>query len=223
MIITLEGAPAAGKSTICKSLVKSGVERIAEVNELFARPISSPPEWYFQRQIDRWSRAQAVNAKGDLAILDGDIFQPVWFNWMYPDRTDLGWHEILAYFTGKRNMIGLPNFYVYLWIGEKERRVREMNRSLKSGKSETDARAKVQRYNDMTGMESAYFMALRAEFPELVLIVEATSQIDVISAIRSHTPVAHSVDKVLAFLNDWLGNHDPKHLLSSAETKENPA
>ncbi len=41
--------------------------------------------WYFEREIERWELACEQDGTDRLIILDGDPYQPVWFNWIYPE------------------------------------------------------------------------------------------------------------------------------------------
>ena len=52
---------------------------IPEVNVLFVRPSNPDPFWYYQRQIECYQIARS-HAAEKLVILDGDPFQPIWYN-----------------------------------------------------------------------------------------------------------------------------------------------
>jgi hypothetical protein len=83
-IICLEGASAAGKTTLSDEIaVRTGAAVIAEVWALFARPSPEPPLWYLEKQVERWRIALKSAEKHGLAILDGDPFQPLWYGWAY--------------------------------------------------------------------------------------------------------------------------------------------
>jgi len=41
---------------------------------------SNDPYWYYERQTDRYKIAADSQAT---SILDGDIFQPIWYNWVF--------------------------------------------------------------------------------------------------------------------------------------------
>jgi predicted ATPase len=73
-IISIEGAPGVGKSTIAAALARLGAFVVPEVNQLFAEPKPEPPDWYYDRQNARWEMAQLKAAQGRLAVLDGDPF-----------------------------------------------------------------------------------------------------------------------------------------------------
>jgi hypothetical protein len=92
MIICFEGAPAVGKSTtsqIMANRYKAFV--VPEVNLLFARPKNEPENWYLNRQVARWEMGMRQLDNFDWIIFDGDLFQPLWFNWIYFDE---GWTDL---------------------------------------------------------------------------------------------------------------------------------
>ena len=106
MIITLEGAPAVGKSTIARELESgSGFKRIPEVNELFkSRPENESSDWYAKQQLKRMS---LTGLSAERCVFDGDPFQVVWFSWMYSERINQSWREKLQVFLDNKEALGL--------------------------------------------------------------------------------------------------------------------
>ncbi len=83
-IIAFEGASAVGKSTTCRELEKNyGAYIIPEVNSLFERPKNEHRTWYFEKQVERWNIAVQKSEQYELVILDGDIYQPLSYNWCF--------------------------------------------------------------------------------------------------------------------------------------------
>jgi hypothetical protein len=83
-IICLEGASAAGKTTLSHAIAaRTGAAVIAEVWALFEHPSPEPPLWYLERQVERWRFAIESSERYGLSILDGDPFQPLWYGWAY--------------------------------------------------------------------------------------------------------------------------------------------
>lgn len=116
-IICLEGASAVGKTTVSRLLEqKFGYIRVAEVNELFKRSTNESSTWYFERQIDRWKLAREVSKKGGIAVLDGDPFQPVWYNWIFANDGLQPLNEVFDFYHCKiqRGDIEFPNKYIVL-------------------------------------------------------------------------------------------------------------
>ncbi len=126
-IICFEGPSAVGKTTTSTALEAStGAYVVPEVNQLFSRPKDEPPEWYFERQLDRWSITVEQSKIHQLVILDGDPFQPLWYNWAY---NFIGWQELgfLERFYKPRiqtGEIGFPDLYIILSASEEELRQR---------------------------------------------------------------------------------------------------
>jgi deoxyadenosine/deoxycytidine kinase len=116
-IVCLEGASAVGKTTVSKLLEKEfGYVRIAEVNELFERSINESSTWYFERQIDRWKLAREVSRKGGVAVLDGDPFQPVWYNWIFANDGLQPLNKVFDFYQCRVQSgdIEFPNKYIVL-------------------------------------------------------------------------------------------------------------
>jgi len=79
MIICFEGPSAVGKTTLSQSL-SNDFQIIPEANQLFTRSENEPRLWYYQKQVERYQMAIQSTQP---VILDGDIFQPLWYNWTY--------------------------------------------------------------------------------------------------------------------------------------------
>lgn len=84
-LICVEGASAVGKTTTCRALSKRyNAYHIQEVNALWRnRPNPEPLFWYFEKQVERWAIAQEKLKDYEIVLFDGDLFQPMWYNWSY--------------------------------------------------------------------------------------------------------------------------------------------
>jgi hypothetical protein len=127
-VICLEGASSVGKSTTSKILERTyGFKRIPEVNELFKRTSNEKPEWYLEKQLERWAMASEISIAGGTAVLDGDPFQPLWYNWIF---NDLGFQDIgsvINFYSRavETQKIRFPNKYFILTAPESELRSRK--------------------------------------------------------------------------------------------------
>lgn len=112
-IVCLEGPSAVGKTSTASALAAAGAYVVPEVNELFPRPADEAPAWYLERQVERWM--MAARAPG-LAVLDGDPFQPLWYNWSYGFDRWQSLDELAAFYRPRilRGDIGFPDLYVIL-------------------------------------------------------------------------------------------------------------
>ena len=78
-IICFEGPSGIGKTTMGK-LLSATYNIVPEVNLLFQRPTNESKYWYHERQVERYSLCKQATKP---SILDGDIFQPIWYNWVF--------------------------------------------------------------------------------------------------------------------------------------------
>ncbi len=115
MILSFEGPPAAGKSTISKALAdnqKAFV--IPEVNLLFDRPDNVTENWFLSRQVERWEIGIKEKEKYEWIIFDGDLFQPLWFNWIFEDE---GWPtNYNEHFLSSRFFQVILNFQMFMFF-----------------------------------------------------------------------------------------------------------
>lgn len=122
-IICFEGASAVGKTTTAENLeAKCGAFVVPEVNLLFERPEDASAEWYFERQVGRWSIAQEQSKTHRLVILDGDPFQPLWYAWA---NNFVGWQSLdfmKSFYKAKiqNKTIGFPDLYFVFGASEVE-------------------------------------------------------------------------------------------------------
>jgi deoxyadenosine/deoxycytidine kinase len=117
MIIALEGASAIGKSTTARELsIVHGLKVIPEVNELFDRTSSDSEVWYLERQIDRWKMALEVSKSGGMAVLDGDVFQPLWYNFIFSKDPLQPIDLVIDFYRSAlvKNKISFPDIYFIL-------------------------------------------------------------------------------------------------------------
>lgn len=109
--ICFEGPSAVGKSTVAQLLSDSFLV-VPEVNLMYQRPPTPSHFWYFERQLDRYA---LCTQNPQNSILDGDVFQPVWYNWIYgypPSNPSL--EETTSFYRDalKNNQIAYPDIYV---------------------------------------------------------------------------------------------------------------
>ncbi|WKA54989.1 AAA family ATPase [Planococcus shixiaomingii] len=130
-IICLEGASGVGKSTTSRELIKRWDAYIVpEVNELFKRPPVMPENWYFERQVERWEIAQEKSHKYEWVVLDGDVFQPLWYNWSYNFEVfGQSLEKICDFYRAhlESGTVAFPDHYFLLCVGVAELRKRKEN------------------------------------------------------------------------------------------------
>jgi thymidylate kinase len=181
-IICFEGASAVGKTATSKALKdKCGAFVVPEVNQLFERPENEPDEWYFERQVDRWQLALENSQTDELVVLDGDPFQPLWYNWAY---NFVGWQKLdfMERFYGammQNKMIEFPHLYFIFSTSEAELRKRRAGDA-------TRQRRHFEIHLKMIAPMRRYFEAMHAAAPGQVLFLEAESIESNIEFIRQH-------------------------------------
>jgi len=210
-IISIEGAPGVGKSTIAAALARHGAFVVPEVNQLFAKPNPEPPDWYYDRQNARWEMAQLKAAQGRLAVLDGDPFQPIWFSWIFQDQN---WPPISDAVEFYRRRIAddrmeFPSLYVFAWIAEAERRERMLARERSRGLEEGGALRKTAHYARMVEPQRRFFTALADRFPGWVSFVETRSLDETLAGVRAAQKRTARMDglEALNFIAEWTAKN----------------
>jgi thymidylate kinase len=202
-IVCFEGPSAIGKTTTARALQTShSIEVIPDVAGLFERPSDGPADWYFERQVERWQLAQRCSVD---VVLDGDPFQPLWYNWAYDFA---GWQsldQLRAFYRPRvaRNEIAFPDFYVLFTASIEalhQRKLRDPARS----------RRNFERHLRFIEPQKKYFAAMEEFAPGLVLI--ASSGIidqNVAAVARALRSPRTRPDSLALFdaLIDWLHRH----------------
>lgn len=214
-IVCLEGASGVGKSTVAARLGDlTGAAVVPEVNLLFERKADEPRFWYFERQAKRW-RMAAGNAEkvGQISVLDGDPFQPLWYNWAY--RYDFGEPagEIHCFYARMlvEGKIGFPDRYFILSVSEEELRCRRE-------RDETRTRKNFEQHLRFIGPQRAYFeflSSLRSGWVEFVEngSVEATAR-KIDESIGTGPHRRQDPNELFESITNWLSRHDAAEFTS---------
>ena len=208
MILAIEGAPGAGKSTTADALSREGAYVVPEVNRLFAKPNPQPSDWYHDRQTARWEMARLRTSEGTLSILDGDPLQPIWFGWIFSNEAWPAPADSIEFYRSRfiEQRMMVPDRYVFLHIAEDERRQRMLTRERSRGLGEERAQWKTARYASLVAPQMAFFRALSERFPGWVAFIEAISIDRSVATIRSIDPSRPPPEslEVLDFIGDWI-------------------
>ncbi|MEM6967459.1 MAG: hypothetical protein AAF573_22035 [Bacteroidota bacterium] len=124
MIFSFGGASAIGKTTLCEAFSDTHLT-IPEVNLLFQNEERAGKLWYYEKQVERYRMAK--NAKRDI-IFDGDIFQPIWYNWIYGYPKVFASKEETQDFYLKKiqeGEIAFPDLYLIFYTAVEELRKRK--------------------------------------------------------------------------------------------------
>lgn len=205
-IICLEGASGIGKSTTCQAIAKQyNAYVVPEVNFLFERPNPEPENWYLERQVERWKIAQEKLKTYDFVLFDGDIFQPLWYNWIYEDEYPNSLPLLKESYRKqiKEKQIGFPDMYVHLSIDEHELRSRKEN-------DRTRRRSNFEKHLRLVEPQERYFQVMNSFSPNKVCFVDAISVegnvdriFDALSCLHNKKSRGHSI-WLFESLMDWL-------------------
>jgi thymidylate kinase len=201
-VICFEGPSSVGKTTTANAFrVAGSASVVREVNELYTRPADETDEWYFERQADRWSiaREQSIH---HLVILDGDPFQPLWYNWAYNfvNWQDLNFMEAFYKPRIQNRSIGFPDLYIIFSAGETELRKRKENDATRQRRGfETHLR--------MIEPQRRYFRALQMFSPWRVCFLDAkTIETNIKFIERSVSALArHPADESEQLFDKMIG------------------
>jgi hypothetical protein len=210
-LVCFEGPSAVGKTTLARQLANTlGATVISEVAMLFSRPADPPPTWYFERQVERWQQASSAARSSDLVILDGDPFQPFWYNWAYHS---VGWEALdtlVAFYEPqlRNGTIGFPDRYLLFMASEQRLRERRAGDT-------TRQRRGFEHHLGFVQPQQSYFAALQIWQPERVRMIvsadwEATLERTHVAVQDVPPPLTHSLaidcfDTLVA----WLRTHEP--------------
>lgn len=205
-ILCFEGPSAVGKTTTAAALaVAEGAAVVPEVNALFERPEHEPPAWYFERQVDRWALAVEQARNHPLVVLDGDPFQPLWYNWAYDFERGQGVDVLEAFYRPRlvRGELGFPNLYVL--FGADEEALRE--------RKEADRRRRRRGFEEhlrFVGPQRRYFAAMQQVSPNRVRFLEARDVGESVRAISTLAREARAEERPVALFDAlirWLREH----------------
>lgn len=206
VIICFEGPSAVGKTSTAAAIAEAeGAYIIPEVNLLFERPAAAPPEWYFERQVERWRLAASRAKTHPLVILDGDPYQPLWYCWAYDFRGWQGLDFMEAFYRPliAEGEMGFPDRYIILSATIEElRRRKEGDRGRRRGGFDTHLR--------FIEPQRRYFRAMQSFAPGRVHFLEARTIEENVQVVAGLDESQLGRERPLAlfdFLIGWLRAH----------------
>lgn len=186
-IVCIEGASGVGKSTVCDVLEKEhGFKKISEVNHLFKRPLNPLPIWYFEKQVERWSLANELSGDGGVVVLDGDPFQPLWYNWIFSDKQIQPLSDVIEFYFSavEQGRIKFPDRYYLLTASESVLRKR------KEGDTKR-LRRNFESHLRLIRPQLNYFEILNSNRPNSVSVIESDAVSTAVERILSSARNPH--------------------------------
>ena len=216
-IICFEGASGVGKTTLSKYLRdKLNAYVIPEVNLLFQRKPDEPKFWYFERQVERWKMAVRASKKHKTVILDGDAFQPLWYNWSYDFDVLESLKSLTDFYREKlaAGEIDFPDKYFILTVQTDELRKRKINDASRTRKN-------FDRHLRFIEPQKAYFNFVKSTNGDLVEFIENT-EIEktgekIISSTGGNFSRSNKSSSLALFdsIRNWLNETEAEKFISS--------
>lgn len=201
MIICFEGPSAIGKTKLSEAF-SDLYNIIPEVNLLFKRDETASRLWYYEKQVERYQLSERSKQK---SILDGDIFQPLWYNWIYGYPLEFPSKEETNDFYSqkiKEGTIRFPDLYIVFRAGEDELRHRKE-------KDRSRSRRNFEKHLRLIEPQQDYFEFLKTDTEvdvEFVNFTDFESTKNQVSSIIQQKLVKEKNDhRVFESLCNWLG------------------
>lgn len=208
-IVCLEGASAVGKTTTSNQIARiTNAYIVPEVNLLFERPKCESKTWYLDRQVDRWQIAQEKQSEYDLVILDGDIFQPLNYNWCFDFKLFNQSLDFIYEFYRiviSEGKIKFPDKYFYLETSHSNLMQRKEN-------DRTRKRRNFEKHLEILEPHQRYYEALNKFEPQFVQLIEANNIDENTRFIIENVPSSilyRNSEKLLDNITNWLEENKP--------------
>lgn len=209
LIVCLEGPSAVGKTTLAAALGREfGAAVVPELDASGAPPAGRSAAWFVERHARQWRLARELAASAPFAVLDGDPFKGLWYNWVYAGE---GWEGVEAVATLYRasvaeGALAFPGLYVALTATEGELRERRAG-------DPTRSRRNFEKHLALAEPLRRYFEALQDVAPGRVAILE-TGQREgllrwVIEALDGLPPGRPDSLRLLDHMAGWLRSNSP--------------
>jgi thymidylate kinase len=172
-VVCLEGPSAVGKTTLAAALARThGAPVVPEPSGGAPPPdAAARAAWFLERHVALWRDARAAAATTRFAVLDGDPFKGLWYDWSLAEQ---GWAglDVLAPLhrtAVARGDLAFPSLYVLLQAPEPVLRARRAGDA-------TRTRRHFEQHLRLVGPQRRWFEALAAATPGRVAIVETGAQ-----------------------------------------------
>ena len=206
MKFCFEGPSGIGKTTLCQSF-QMDYQIIPEVNELFRGATDEGRYWYYDRQVERYQ----MSLTAEQSIFDGDVFQPLWYNWSYnyPEGY-LSLENVVAFYRAQigSGRIFFPDVYFVFQTSVDNLRSRK-------ARDQTRKRRNFEKHLKLVSTQASYFGYLQEVFPDLVVFVDFKSVAYAQNEINDHltrrqNATSYDSQLILSTIASWLATHNPE-------------
>jgi hypothetical protein len=208
-VVCVEGPSAVGKTALAAALARErGAAVVPELDAAGAPPAGRSAEWFVERHAGQWRLARELAARSPFAVLDGDPFKGLWYNWVYADEGWEGVEKVAPLYRARieAGALAFPDLYVALTAAEEELRRRRAGDASRS-------RRNFERHLRLVGPLRRYFGELSEAAPGRVLILETDSRDELVGrvseALESLPPGAPDSPRLLAHMAGWLRSRPP--------------
>ncbi|MDX8046259.1 AAA family ATPase [Gracilibacillus sp. S3-1-1] len=208
-IICLEGASAVGKTSTSNELTRMrNTYIVPEVNLLFERPTFATNTWYLERQVERWKIAREKQKDYELVILDGDIFQPLSYNWCFDFKIyEQSLDAIYEFYQAeiRKGKIMFPDRYFYLYTSINNLKKRKEN-------DKTRKRRNFETHIDIIEPHQRYYEALNQLELQFVQLIEAENIECNARVIEDNLPSSKAYrdsERLIDSIKNWLMKTKP--------------
>jgi hypothetical protein len=208
-VLCLEGPSAVGKTTLAAALAREcGAVVVPELDASDAPAVGRSAAWFVERHAAQWRLARELAAGVPFAVLDGDPFKGLWYNWVYAEE---GWEGVetvapLYRQQVERGALAFPDLYVALTASEEELRQRRDGDASRS-------RRNFEKHLLLAGPLRRYFGELKKAAPGRVATIETGSQAglvsEVVKSLEGLPPGRPDSLRLLEHMAGWLRFHSP--------------
>ena len=202
-VVALEGPSAVGKTTLLAALAREAGAAVVPELSAAMPPLAEPTRWFIDQSAALWRQARAAAEGAPFAVLDGDPFKGLWYNWIYADEGWAGVEVTEPLFRARieRGALAFPDLYVILTASEEELRDRRAGDAMRQ-------RRRFEKHLRMLHPQRRYFAALQSADPPRVVFLDtsapATLVPRVLEAVHALPSTAPDSERLLTHIAAWL-------------------